>query len=92
MPLYVGSTAHTVECNYENGHLGNKGEQYTCPCFQSPELRDVINRPTTKRRRPVKLRYDLFADLNPVPKGTGTANEKALAKELRKAGFLVWQK
>jgi len=92
-PLYVGSTFHTVECNYNNGHLGEKGETYWCRCFGEEKERECIIRPSTYYRYTVRrLRYDLFSGINPVPKETVKSEEEALAEVLRRLGFMVWQK
>ncbi len=93
-PVYVGSTNHTVECNYENGHLGEKGGTYDCSCFGPvPERRECITRRATHSWwEPKGLCYDLFAGRNPVPKGTEKDHEEQLAADLRARGFLVWQK
>ena len=90
-PVYVGYTAHTVECNFKHGHLGTQGDTYTCHCFEKSVERECNPRPSTTRWfTPMKLRYDLFSHLNPVEAGEGERNEKTLANNLRKKGYLVW--
>ena len=91
IPLYVGSTNHTVECNFENGHLGEKGGTYLCRCFRKPTVRQSIIRPATQRFKIRRLRYDLFAGCNPVPKATVKQDEAEFAQRLKSQGYLVWQ-
>jgi hypothetical protein len=40
----------------------------------------------------LKLRPDLYAELNPLPYKEAQRMEKVLARELRHDGFAVWQK
>ena len=44
------------------------------------------------RRYGLRLRPDLFAELNPLPYGEAQRMEVVLARELRNDGWAVWQK
>ena len=60
-PLYVGSTSHTVECNFRSGHLRDPGDPYLCSCFtDEPTIRAAKGRVGTTRWTPLRLCYDLL--------------------------------
>lgn len=44
------------------------------------------------RRYGVRLRPDLYAELNPLPYKEAQRMEQVLARELRNDGYAVWQK
>jgi hypothetical protein len=44
------------------------------------------------RRYGVRLRPDLYAELNPLPYKEAQRMERVLARELRNDGYAVWQK
>ena len=44
------------------------------------------------RRYGVRLRPDLYADLNPLPYREAQRMERVLARELRHDGYAVWQR
>lgn len=47
---------------------------------------------TYARRYGVRLRPDLYAGLNPLPRVEAVRMERVLAQELRNDGYGVWQK
>ena len=62
-----------------------------------PEIRFERHRYGVKdnsyvRRYGVRLRPDLYAELNPLPYKEAQRMERVLARELRNDGYAVWQK
>jgi len=78
-------------------HQSRKPPLYVGMTGLDPEIRFMRHKGGVKdnayvRRYGLRLRPDLYADLNPLPYAVAQRMEKVLARELRNDGYAVWQK
>ena len=88
---------HAKFCAANPGHDPRKPPLYVGMTGLDPETRFERHKYGVKdnryvRRYGVRLRPDLYAELNPLPYAEAQRMEWVLARELRSDGYAVWQK
>ena len=101
--FYVGSTAHTVECRFEQHkrHAEPENVDFPCDCFGEYTRRFFLGRHPKGGNRGNKYagKYGLALAPEFLPevsvfdtRDDAEAREESLADELRTDGHAVWQK